>query len=49
MTAAELIKELQQVEPTTPVTIATADGTKEIEAVQTLGYCGGAFAIIIED
>lgn len=50
MTAAELIKELQQVAPNTPVTIATDNGTKGIDRVAYMGYHDGRFVILpVED
>lgn len=47
MTAAEVIRALQQVGPETRVTIATAEGSSApVGDVRTMGYSGG-FAVIV--
>lgn len=47
MTAADVIKILQQVAPDTRVTIATAERNGiPVEDVRVMGYCDG-FAVIV--
>lgn len=50
MTAAEVIKALQQVAPTTRVTVTTADRNGvPVEAVRVMGYTDGVAVIVTEE
>lgn len=50
MTAGELIKALQQVAPTTRVTVNTAAGNGvPVEAVRVMGYTDGIAVIVTEE
>lgn len=50
MTAGEIIKALQQVAPTTRVTVNTAEGnTVPVESVRVMGYTDGVAVIVTEE
>lgn len=49
MTAAELIKELQQVHPNTEIKVVTDNGSKAVDYVARMGYNDNAFSIVPVD